>query len=325
MYAGNNALTIFALAAVLGAGCTSIDSQHIVGDDTAVPEGSFPYSLPKTTFVTVFTVTLTDCTAVLLDALQNPPMGVTLSVSTTQVTSADPDERYSIDYQKLSGFFKNTSLSLNTASDSTLLGVNTATSDQSLQIAGAVLQSAAAIAGAVITGGAGVPVRAAAASRQTELSLQYTTPVPVENPPTKVTACNQTAVTALATLKQKQAALAMALSKVKSPAPGATTPALVAPADAAANAALATAVPPTLIGNAGPHATGSYAASLGGAVVGGLGSWALVRLNQPAGRRDQPCHVLCVASTAAIFLLPSVGATIGYNLSRRYAGPVPQH
>jgi len=90
-------------------------------------------------------------------------------------------------------------------------------------------------------------------------------------------------------------------------------------------AALATAVPPTLIGNAGPHATGSYAASLGGAVVGGLGSWALVRLNQPAGRRDQPCHVLCIASTAAIFLLPSVGATIGYNLSRRYAGPVPQH
>jgi len=88
-------------------------------------------------------------------------------------------------------------------------------------------------------------------------------------------------------------------------------------------AALATAVPPTLIGNAGPHATGSYAASLGGAVVGGLGSWALVRLNQPAGRRDQPCHVLCIASTAAIFLLPSAGATIGYNLSRRYAGPRP--
>jgi uncharacterized membrane protein len=88
-------------------------------------------------------------------------------------------------------------------------------------------------------------------------------------------------------------------------------------------AALATAVPPTLIGNAGPHATGSYAAALGGSVVGGLGSWALVRLNQPAGRRDQPCRVLCVASTVAIFLLPSAGATLGYNLSRRYAGQVP--
>jgi hypothetical protein len=87
--------------------------------------------------------------------------------------------------------------------------------------------------------------------------------------------------------------------------------------------ALATALPPTLIGNAGPHATGSYAAALGGAVVGGLGSWALVRLNQPAGRRDQPCRVLCVASTVAIFLLPSIGATVGYNLSRRYAGQPP--
>jgi hypothetical protein len=88
-------------------------------------------------------------------------------------------------------------------------------------------------------------------------------------------------------------------------------------------AALATALPPTLIGNAGPHATGSYAAALGGAVVGGLGSWALVRLNQPAGRKDKPCHVVCVVSTAAIFLLPSAGATIGYNLSRRYAGQPP--
>jgi uncharacterized membrane protein len=90
-------------------------------------------------------------------------------------------------------------------------------------------------------------------------------------------------------------------------------------------AALATAVPPTLIGNAAPHTTGSYVAALGGSVVGGLGSWALVRLNQPAGRRDQPCRVLCVASTVAIFLLPSAGATLGYNLSRRYAGPVPPH
>ena len=88
-------------------------------------------------------------------------------------------------------------------------------------------------------------------------------------------------------------------------------------------AALATAVPPTLIGNAAPHTTGSYVAALGGAVVGGLGSWGLVRLNQPAGRRDAPCRFTCIASTVAIFLLPSVGATLGYNLSRRWAGPVP--
>jgi hypothetical protein len=90
-------------------------------------------------------------------------------------------------------------------------------------------------------------------------------------------------------------------------------------------AAVATAVPPTLIGNAAPHTTGSYAAALGGAAIGGLGSWGLVRLNQPAGRRDAPCHFTCIASTVAIFLLPSAGATLGYNLSRRWAGPLPAH
>jgi|GEM_PF-2359009 len=97
----------------------------------------------------------------------------------------------------------------------------------------------------------------------------------------------------------------------------------IATVGAYAFAAAAAALPPTLIGNAAPHTTGSYAAALGGAVVGGLGSWGLVRLNQPAGRRDQPCHIACIASTVAIFLLPSAGATLGYNLSRRSAGPRP--
>jgi len=97
----------------------------------------------------------------------------------------------------------------------------------------------------------------------------------------------------------------------------------IATVGAYAFAAAAAALPPTLIGNAAPHTTGSYAAALGGAVVGGFGSWGLVRLNQPAGRRDEPCHIACIASTVAIFLLPSAGATLGYNLSRRYAGPRP--
>lgn len=99
----------------------------------------------------------------------------------------------------------------------------------------------------------------------------------------------------------------------------------IATAGAYTGAALLTAVPPTLIGQAGPHATGSYLAALGGSVVGGLGSWALVRLNKKGtnGDTDRPCHVTCVLSTAAIFLLPSAGATLGFNMSRRYAGRPP--
>jgi hypothetical protein len=83
-------------------------------------------------------------------------------------------------------------------------------------------------------------------------------------------------------------------------------------------AALATAAGPRIIGAGGP-ATGSYWAAVGGAVAGGLGSFLIVRLNN-RGPDDvhRACHVRCVASSAAVFLLPSVGATVGFNLSRRY-------
>ena len=81
--------------------------------------------------------------------------------------------------------------------------------------------------------------------------------------------------------------------------------------------ALATAAPPTLIGTRGVT-TGSYAAAVGGAAAGALASWGLVRLNLWAGAADGPCRVKCVVSTAAIVLLPSIGATVGFNLSRKY-------
>jgi ABC-type transport system involved in cytochrome c biogenesis permease subunit len=84
-------------------------------------------------------------------------------------------------------------------------------------------------------------------------------------------------------------------------------------------AALATAVPPTLIGQAGRHATGSYLAALAGTAIGGLGSFALIRLNRQRGETSRPCHFVCAVSFAGIVLLPSVGATTGFNLSRRYA------
>lgn len=83
-------------------------------------------------------------------------------------------------------------------------------------------------------------------------------------------------------------------------------------------AALATAVPPTLIGQAGRHATGSYLAALAGTALGGLGSFALIRLNHTS-RTDRPCHFICTVSFAGVILLPSVGATTGFNLSRRYS------
>jgi hypothetical protein len=83
-------------------------------------------------------------------------------------------------------------------------------------------------------------------------------------------------------------------------------------------AALATALPPTLIGQAGRHATGSYLAALAGTAIGGLGSFALIRLNRQRGE-SHPCRIVCSVSFAGVILLPSVGATTGFNLSRRYA------
>lgn len=85
-------------------------------------------------------------------------------------------------------------------------------------------------------------------------------------------------------------------------------------------AALATALPPTLIGQAGHHATGSYLASLAGTVVGGLGSLALIRLNRTkTGAEPKPCRIVCSVSFAGVILLPAAGATTGFNLSRRYS------
>jgi hypothetical protein len=90
-------------------------------------------------------------------------------------------------------------------------------------------------------------------------------------------------------------------------------------------AVLLTAVPPTLIGASARHTTGSYLAALAGSLIGGLGSFALVRLNRQHGETDRPCHLVCTISFAGILILPSAGATTGFNLSRRYAGPPRRH
>jgi hypothetical protein len=84
-------------------------------------------------------------------------------------------------------------------------------------------------------------------------------------------------------------------------------------AGAYAAAGFATAAGPTLVGG-GPHASGSYFGALGGAVVGGAGSVALVRLN----RAGDAGSVLRMLSLVGVVVLPSVGATLGYNLTRGY-------
>jgi hypothetical protein len=84
-------------------------------------------------------------------------------------------------------------------------------------------------------------------------------------------------------------------------------------AGAYVSAACLTAAGPTLVGG-GPHGRGNYFAALGGTVVGGAGSVLLVRLN----RAGDAGSVVRILSLIAVVALPSVGATVGYNLSRRY-------
>lgn len=78
-----------------------------------------------------------------------------------------------------------------------------------------------------------------------------------------------------------------------------------------------TAAGPALVGARGPGG-GNYFAALGGATVGMFGTALVARLNRtPDDQPLPPCRLKCRVSAAAAFLLPSVGATVGYNLSRR--------
>lgn len=81
--------------------------------------------------------------------------------------------------------------------------------------------------------------------------------------------------------------------------------------------ALATAGGVTLLGRHG-QVTGSYAAALGGTVAGGLGSFLLVRLCDDDSGRGSRCGPLAPIAGLAVFLLPSIGATVGFNASREY-------
>jgi hypothetical protein len=91
---------------------------------------------------------------------------------------------------------------------------------------------------------------------------------------------------------------------------GASTPAMIG---AYVGAATLTATGPVIVGP-GPHARASYWASLGGAAAGGVGSFLLVRLNRAVDLGTVPRFIGAIA----VFSLPAIGATVGYNLSRTY-------
>lgn len=82
--------------------------------------------------------------------------------------------------------------------------------------------------------------------------------------------------------------------------------------------ALATAAGASLVGARGPG-KGSYSSALVGTVAGGAASFALVQINKriaARGGEPRPCRLVCALSGVAIFLLPSIGATVGYDVSR---------
>jgi hypothetical protein len=84
-------------------------------------------------------------------------------------------------------------------------------------------------------------------------------------------------------------------------------------------AGLATAAGPARVGARGPG-SGRYLAAVGGAAVGGAASLLLVRLNDRTGDGPRPpCRLRCALAAAAVFTLPSIGATVAYNASRRAA------
>jgi hypothetical protein len=53
-------------------------------------------------------------------------------------------------------------------------------------------------------------------------------------------------------------------------------------------------------------------------VAGGLGSWALVRANRRGpDEPDRPCRLACTLAGVAVFTLPSIAATVAYDVTRK--------
>ena len=82
-------------------------------------------------------------------------------------------------------------------------------------------------------------------------------------------------------------------------------------------AALAAGGAVSLVGARGPG-VGSFPAAVGGAALGGVASALVVRVaRRPNEAPARPCKIGCVLASALIVALPSVGATVAYDASRR--------
>ncbi|HET7457654.1 MAG TPA: hypothetical protein VFJ74_08355 [Gemmatimonadaceae bacterium] len=81
-------------------------------------------------------------------------------------------------------------------------------------------------------------------------------------------------------------------------------------------AALLTPVGPALVGSRGA-AHGSYPAALGGTLVGGAASFALVTAGRHGAFGCRWCGPVRGLVAVGVFVLPSVGATVAFNRSRR--------
>jgi hypothetical protein len=82
--------------------------------------------------------------------------------------------------------------------------------------------------------------------------------------------------------------------------------------------ALGAATAVALIGARGPGA-GTFAAAAGGAALGAGLSGVLILVNRKTDVTPaKPCHITCILTTTAIATLPSIGATVAYNASRRH-------
>ncbi len=81
-------------------------------------------------------------------------------------------------------------------------------------------------------------------------------------------------------------------------------------------AALVTPVAPMLLGSQG-DVHGSYPAALAGTLVGGAASLAVVTAGRRGAFDCRYCTPLRVLAGVSAFVLPSVGATIAFNASRR--------
>jgi hypothetical protein len=143
---------LWASVAAALAGCTTLEADKVsAGAD--LPDGSFTYSLPRTSLLVVGTVTLNACKAV-QDGKKfwYPSLDISQAVTVTPVYEADPDAQYAIPYDKLRSWSKAITLSVNTSNSKTLSSLNGSISDQSGPI---VLGTA--LAAVKIIGGLGVP------------------------------------------------------------------------------------------------------------------------------------------------------------------------